>query len=291
MLVSKQQLSVQKTGKSLFNPHWTKDGCQACHKNEPTRNNLKLHTTDINKLCNSCHNAISKHSYIHPFGMIPSKAIIKKMSGSFSRAVKRGGGRLTCITCHDLPMTCFPKQKSKQGLNPLFFREGPYKKRTDLCYRCHDKTKYKRLNPHEQINNSGQLKTKICTVCHVSIKKLKIAKNINEVDFNYQENLSEMCAGCHPIKPHPGGSLRFLSKAKGPNHLVKPSKYILDYKKKMEKKNNIILPLEPGSGKVFCGTCHNPHEKGVIKLKAAAKGADANKRLRMQKICKNCHDK
>ena len=59
----------------------------------------------------------------------------------------------------------------------------------------------------------------------------------------------------------------------------------------MEKKNNIVLPLEPGSGKVFCGTCHNPHEKGVIKLKAAAKGADANKRLRMQKICKNCHDK
>ena len=90
-----------------------------------------------------------------------------------------------------------------------------------------------------------------------------------------------MCTGCHPGKRHPGGG----------NHLVKPPVEILEYKLKMEKKNNVVFPLEPGTGKVFCGTCHNPHEKGIIKEKAAAKGAGSKKRLRMQQLCGNCHDK
>lgn len=291
MLSDKQQHSTQKSGKQLQNPHWKIGACQACHKDNPRKNNLKLHTSDINALCNSCHRSISEHRYIHPFGMIPSKKIMNNMPSSFSKAVKRGKGKLTCITCHDLPMTCLPKQKAKKGLNPLFFREGPYKTRTEFCYRCHDKSKYQRLNPHDQRSDSGELNTKVCTVCHISIDKLKVAKNISDVDFNYEGNLSAMCAGCHPVKPHPGGSFSFFSDKKGPDHLVKPPENILRHMVKMEQKNNIVLPLEPGSGKVFCGTCHNPHEKGVIKIKAAAKGADSKKRLRMQKICINCHDK
>lgn len=285
-----------KTQKQMKNPHWRVDSCQACHKEKPKknnlkRNNLKLHTSDINKLCNSCHTSVSKHSYIHPFGMTPSKKIMKNMPASFKKAVKRGDGKLTCISCHDLPMTCLPAKKSKQGLNPLFFREGPYDTRTELCYRCHDKSKYKRLNPHDQIDKNGKLNVKTCTICHKSTDKLKTAKNITEVDFNYDGDLSSMCAGCHPVKPHPGGSFSFFSSKKGPNHLVKPPEEILKHKIKMEQKNDIILPLDPGNGKVFCGTCHNPHEKGVIKVKAAAKGADEKKRLRMQKICTNCHNK
>jgi len=291
-----QQHQTQKTGKEFQNPHWQDDGCLACHKEKPKKHNLKksnlkLHTNNINKLCNRCHSIISKHKYIHPFGMVPSKHIKKNMPISFSRAVKRGGGELTCITCHDLPITCLQKEKSKKGLNPLFFREGPYDTRTELCYRCHDKTKYKRLNPHDQISKNGKLNKKLCTVCHLTTEKLKNAKSIKDVDFNYKENLSAMCTGCHPVKPHPGGSFSFFSDKKGPNHLVKPPKDILEHKLKMEKKNNIIFPLEPGSGKVFCGTCHNPHAKGVIKVEAAAKGAGAKKRLRMQKLCRNCHNK
>lgn len=291
MLSDKQQHKTQKTDKQFQNPHWRIDNCQACHKEKPKGNNLKLHTSDINTLCNSCHTSVSKHRYIHPFGMKPSKKIMKNMPRSFSKAVKRGGGKLTCITCHDLPMTCLPEKKSKQGLNPLFFREGPYKTRTELCYRCHDKNKYKRLNPHDQISDDGKINMKKCTVCHKSTDKLKTAKNITEVDFNYEGDLSSMCAGCHPVKPHPGGSFSFFSDKKGPNHLVKPAEDILEYKLKMEEKNNVILPLEPGSGKIFCGTCHNPHEKDVIKVKAAAKGADSKNRLRMQKLCTNCHNK
>ena len=297
-LIAEESVTMLSEGQQqkTQTPHWRIDNCLSCHKEKPKknnlkRNNLKLHTSDINKLCNSCHTSISKHQYIHPFGMIPSKKIMKNMPASFTKAVKRGGGKLTCITCHDLPMTCLPENKSKKGLNPLFFREGPYNTRTELCYRCHDKSKYKRLNPHDQIDKNGKLKLKKCTVCHKSTEKLETAKDITEVDFNYDGDLSSMCAGCHPVKPHPGGSFSFFSNKKGPNHLVKPPEKMLKHKIKMEKRNNITLPLEPGSGKVFCGTCHNPHEKGVIKIKAAAKGAGSKKRLRMQKLCRNCHDK
>lgn len=277
--------------KQFQNPHWQADGCAACHNGKPTRKNLRLHTTDINALCNSCHESVSQHSYIHPFGMKPSKKLMRNMPASFLQAVKKGKGKLVCTTCHDLPLTCLDKNKSKQGLNPLFFREGPYKTRTQLCYRCHDKTKYQRLNPHDQISEAGRLNEKLCTVCHKSVDKLKNAKSIDDVDFNHEGDLSSMCAGCHPVKPHPGGSFAFFSDKKGPDHLVVPSERIMKQKIIMEQKNNIVLPLEPVTGKIFCGTCHNPHEKGVIKIEAAAKGADAKKRLRMQKICRNCHDK
>ena len=40
-----------------------------------------------------------------------------------------------------------------------------------------------------------------------------------------------------------------------------------------------------------CATCHNPHERGVIRVAAAAKGADEQKRLRGRKLCLLCHDK
>lgn len=290
-IVMSNKADQTSASKQPQNPHWQASGCSSCHDGKPSRKNLKLHTADINALCNSCHESISQHSYIHPFGMKPSKKIMKNMPRSFLNAVKRGKGKLTCITCHDLPLTCLDKNKSKQGLNPLFFREGPYKTRTDLCYRCHDESKYQRLNPHDQINKSGKVNSKLCTVCHNSVDKLKDAKNINDVDFNYEGNLSAMCTGCHPVKPHPGGSFAFFSDKKGPDHLVVPSERIMNQKKMMEEKNNITLPLDPVTGKVFCGTCHNPHEKGIIKIKAAAKGADEKKRLRMQKICRNCHDK
>ena len=129
VLSDNQQHKTQNTGNQFKNPHWQKDACLSCHKEKPKKtnlkkSNLKLHTTDINKLCNSCHTTISKHDYIHPFGMVPSKKIKKNMPGTFIKAVKRGRGKLTCITCHDLSLTCLPEEKSKKGLNPLFFRNG-----------------------------------------------------------------------------------------------------------------------------------------------------------------------
>jgi len=218
--------------------------------------------------------------------------MFKRMPKPFRDSVARGNNKMTCISCHDLPMTCKKKRHKEKNKNPMFFRGGPYKSRTDLCYHCHDEKKYQRINAHDQVTDRGQVQKQKCLICHTVDKNLLQAQNIDEVKFNIKGNLSRLCWGCHKWEPHPGGSFTFFSGKGGtPNHLVKPSESIRERMLEMQKKNDIVFPLEPATGKIFCGTCHNSHERGVIKHKQAAKGADSKERLRMKNICINCHDK
>lgn len=272
------------------NPHWQDNACHSCHKGKPSRTNLRLRERNANKLCNNCHEVVWPHSYIHPVGMKPSRTMRKRMSRSFRRALSKSGGTVSCTTCHDLAVSCRNKKNDKTA-NPLFFRDAAIgKPRTELCYECHDRKSYRRLNPHDQISKSGKVNTKTCHVCHDSVPDVNTVSGIEDVGFNVKQNLSSMCMGCHPWKPHPGGSF-IIGSGKLPDHLVVPSKYVQRKISQTRKTKQISFPLEPGTGKVFCATCHNPHEKGLIKNVAAAKGADSNKRLRQQKICIYCHDK
>ncbi|MDH5778705.1 MAG: hypothetical protein OEZ33_10875 [Gammaproteobacteria bacterium] len=274
------------------NPHWQKDGCAACHTGrQPNKTNLR--TSKGDQLCNSCHEKLSAHDYIHISDIkLPSK-MNKNLPASFKKAIRKNGNRVGCTTCHDLPMTCKKNRQKEQGKNPLFFRSGPYDSRTGLCYHCHDASKYKRVNAHDQITNKGKVKKETCLICHRSHDDLFNREKANsQLKYNLKDNLSRLCWGCHRWKPHPGGSFSFFSGKGGtPDHLVKPSRQILSHMEDMQKKHKIRFPLEPGTGKVFCATCHNPHEKGVIKELELAKGADSKNRLRMQEICSNCHNK
>ncbi len=272
------------------NPHWRQDACSACHNGKPVRDNLKLRDKDINRMCNTCHGAITDHSFIHPTGMPVPKAMQSRLTPSFAQAVKRGSGAMSCITCHDLPMTCREERRNERGLNPRFFREGPYPDRSALCYRCHDPKQYMRLNPHDQIDKEGNLRKSTCQICHDQVPDVTSARSIADVDFVVTGDLVAMCANCHPVKPHPGG-FSFSNGGGLPNHLRIPSDRVAQRREQMQKENDIVLPLDPNTGKVFCGTCHNPHARGVIRVKAAAKGAGEKQRLRMQEICENCHDK
>ena len=197
---------------------------------------------------------------------------------------------MTCTTCHDLRISCLDK-KDAELTNPLFFRGGFYGKvRTDICYECHDRKQFQRLNPHKQISKSGRLNKKSCRVCH------SLVPDDGEVfsatmKFNVKQDLSSMCMGCHKKRAHPGALFKFGAKGKELEHIVVPSEKIAIKLEESQQKGHIALPLEPGSGKIFCGTCHNVHQKGVIKRVIAAKGADSKNRLRQQKICINCHEK
>jgi hypothetical protein len=284
-LVAEGALTVQQ----VPNPHWRRDACQACHTGTPTRASLKLRDADINRLCNTCHAAVSDHSYIHPTGMPVPAGMQPRLSKSFQQAVTRARGTITCITCHDLPMTCVAERARERGLNPRFFRDGPYRDRTELCYRCHDPAQYTRLNPHDQVKADGSLRESSCLVCHDSQPDVVSARSIGDVDFTVRGDLSALCTGCHPWVPHPGG-FSFRTEAQ-PNHLVVPSAGVQQRRQRMQRQNDIVLPLDPNTGKVFCGTCHNPHARGVLRLAAADKGAGEKQRLRMQEMCGNCHDK
>ena len=73
-----------------------------------------------------------------------------------------------------------------------------------------------------------------------------------------------------------------------------PPDAILKRIKETEKQRDVIVPLEPKTGRIFCATCHNPHERGVQRYDKADRGADGPKRLRRtggMPICLNCHDK
>lgn len=279
------------------NPHWREGMCSACHNGEPKDGAPSLRTDDLIRMCNNCHNVASVNSYIHAVGMAPSKEKYRRMSEPFRQAISRGGGLVTCIVCHDLPMQCKKERVEERTDNPRFFRGGPYEERTDLCFNCHDPDHYGRLNPHDQITDEGELNTQRCLVCHNVTPKLGEAKSINDVSFNVADDLKVLCTGCHPWRPHPGGNWASFSKnsdGRGPNHLILPPVQILNRLKESEQINDVVLPLEPKTGKVFCATCHNPHERGVQHYERADKGADAYKRLRTSgavPICVNCHDK
>lgn len=280
-------------------PHWREDGagCQACHRGTPQGSDAKLLSKDINALCNNCHDTVSVHNYIHAVGMAPSAEKRDRMSEPFREAVRRGGGVVTCIACHDLPMQCKKERFEEKKLNPRFFRGGPYKERTDLCFNCHNPTHYERLNPHDQISDEGELYTQRCLVCHSVTPNRRDAKSIDDVSFNVTDDLSKLCTGCHPWRPHPGGGwARYApnSSAAGPNHLVIPPEAILKRLKESEQKRDIVLPLDRSTGRIFCATCHNPHERGVQRHTRADRGADGFKRLRNTgggPICDNCHNK
>lgn len=265
------------------NPHWRDDACRACHRGAPTARNVALRNRDINQLCGTCHDSISAHNYIHPVGMKPTPEKFNRMNEELRQTLKRGGGVLTCISCHNLSLQCHKEHRAERSDNPHFFRNGPFKTRTDMCFACHNPSHYERLNPHDQISDEGELKSEVCLVCHTVAPNRREAKGIADVTFKVGENLTLLCNGCHPTAPHPRE-----------NHLVKPRPATLQYMKQTEERRKIILPLDPTSGNISCATCHNPHERGVQMLERADRGADDVRRLRVGQpsnlLCMACHD-
>lgn len=277
------------------NPHWDKDGCVACHNKKPKGKVLHLRSKKVNDTCNNCHEALTEHNdshnYSHPVDVKASTKMKKQMNKDFRQSLKSTKGIVGCTTCHDLSIQCVPKYAQYEKLNPKFFRGGAYRNRTDICFQCHDDKSYKRLNPHEQIDDRGEIVIERCGICHRTLDGLTEAKSIEQVDFNLSEDLSKMCTGCHPWTPHPGGQFSFFKQGKdNKKHLQQLPKLLRKQYDRMQQSSDVLLPLEPKTDKIFCATCHNPHEKGVIKNTRAAAGAGSKYRLRKTNICGQCHN-
>ncbi|HED36180.1 MAG TPA: hypothetical protein ENJ08_18450 [Gammaproteobacteria bacterium] len=277
----------------IASPHWKKNACIACHKTDNRKASASnLRHKPVNKICNNCHSDEYDHSYIHPWNIQPDKKMIAGMPAEMKASLKKNHNRINCDTCHELVLQCLPDKSRQRLSNPQFLRLEPHRARSDLCFVCHDRNAYQKLNPHEQIDHKGRIKKEKCRICHIdSVKTLRQASNINQLKFYAGKNLASMCWGCHPWTPHPGGQFSFYRKKSGPDHMVKPSKDIKKTLNDMMHKNKIDFPLEPTTGKIFCATCHNVHQKGIIKNSAKAKGADSKNKLRSQKICQYCHYK
>ena len=161
-------------------------------------------------------------------------------------------GEIDCQTCHgikdikDIPFDEVDKKADN------FHRGGPYQQLTDFCYNCHKKKDYQPPNIHKLLDKNGKYDKKACEYCHK--KAPDPTKDIALKDLKFRLPPQKICFGCHLKTPH----LNALE------HQVKVDEKMRKRIKQAEQKLNVILPLD-SDGKVMCTTCHNPHEKGVIR--------------------------
>jgi hypothetical protein len=276
---------VNETVTRDTNLHYTGKFCNECHEQKPEEGGETLlkFKGDYSQLCR-CHGYTSEN-YIHPVDIVPSEEKKTKIPDKMPLT----DGKLTCTSCHDIYKQCQDDMQTRSR-DKFFLRGAPFGRRTDLCFKCHDESKYKMLDPHNQLDEKGDIIVEKCLYCHVEKpdekrSTFKERKGIHGTVVKLIGNLEVLCYRCHYKQStlHPINA----------NHFQKPSEKTLQIMKETEKILNIILPLNY-EGKVTCATCHNPHERGVLpQEKEASKGAGEKFRLRLPglsgEICSACH--
>jgi hypothetical protein len=256
--------------------HFSGKYCEECHEKIPQKGAqekfLKFEG-NFTQLC-KCH-GYSAGTYIHPVEVEPTPEKKEKIPDSFPLL----NGKMVCSTCHDIYAQCQKSIKSKAfRKRTMFLRGAPFKKRTDLCFSCHDEKKYKMLDPHNQLDKKKQIIVEKCLYCHIE-KPDETKEGFKDVHL--VGDLKILCQRCHgPLDKHPGNAF----------HFGKPTDKTLTRMKILEALYDTILPLDY-EGNVTCATCHNPHEKGVIPQdRVGAKGAGEHFRHRLPPdMCKKCH--
>jgi hypothetical protein len=252
------------------NIHFTGKYCSQCHERTPVKGGKTYlrYNGDYQKLCNRCHHGLSP-GYCHPLDISPAGRRMH-MPADFPLQ----DGKFTCDTCHHVYRQCVKRRFDRYTL-----RGAPYPRRTDFCYRCHNKKTYPPLNAHHQVRADGMLEAKMCLYCH---KEKPDEKTATYKEVTFIGDMQALCRRCHPIEGNHPGNFDHMA--------APPSTKMLAHMATMKTTFGIILPLAK-NGKMTCITCHNPHEKGVIAAnKPSAKGADSKYRERMPgRLCIECH--
>ena len=247
--------------------HYTGKYCSDCHEQIPQEGGNKFlkYNSDFNILC-KCH---APANYIHPVGIEPSQE--KKIKIPAELPLQKG--KITCLTCHDIYWQCKKRRVEKNSL-----RGTPFPKRSDFCYKCHNKASYMMLDIHNQLDSNGKIIVKKCLYCHADKPDESRARY---KDVKFIGDLEMLCQRCHVIRGSHSGNF---------NHMVRPSASTLARMQAVEIKFGIILPLDE-NGQLTCITCHNPHDKGVIQADIpSAKGAGSKYRHRLpERLCLVCH--
>ncbi len=275
--------------KDIPNPHFSDEGCKACHSQTPNQEDLFLRNPSYDIVCKNCHKYLTRHDYIHPTGIVPNKEMQLRMDSEMSAAIKRSEGKVSCISCHEMNIQCDKYRSFEQKVNPFFLRKNSFKPRTAICFQCHDKDAYKKLNPHLQMDKQGNLIVETCSICHKTLDNIA-GKTSHNIDFNISQDFNKMCTACHENIPHPSSQFSISSKKKVVSHLGLIPKDMKAYYNGYKKQTGRSLPLESNGEIIHCATCHNPHQKGVFKNEEMNVGADSKQRLRYEDICIFCHN-
>lgn len=256
------------------NVHYSGKYCSECHERIPVKGGASFlkYDGDFHMLC-KCH-GYKPGTYIHPVDIVPS---VEKQA-VIPDELPLKDGKLSCMTCHDIYLQCRENTEARFS-NKRFLRGAPFQKRTDLCFKCHDNDRYSKHNPHtHQLGPDGEINVKQCLYCHVR-KPDELRESFDDVQL--VGDLLIVCQRCHmKSAKHPADA----------KHIVVPSSGVLSKMRTTEKQFNIVLPLDY-NGKIFCGTCHNPHQRGVIPSEnVGSRGAIETYGQRfLGKMCIACH--
>jgi predicted CXXCH cytochrome family protein len=270
-----KNFALAEDSKQVINPHWTGKYCEECHVDKkPQQHNAPLKFGgDPIQLCNRCHTKAFVTIEIHPVNV----PVADEMKHRIPTTWPLYNGKLSCLTCHDaIPQTYndFPVKWT----NPRFLRGAPYQNKVDFCLTCHPKSKFEKENPHKkQLDAQGNIIKQSCLTCHEEAPDPDKNNNINTVALRGDS----ICLGCHP--EHSAGHRPL----KGPIAL---SSDMLASIKKADKERSLKIPFI--NNHMQCGTCHNPHEKGVLRQNDAAYGAGEKYFLRANgeyDLCIICH--
>jgi len=261
----------------MVNPHFTGTNCGECHIQDAPRGEwapLQFNGDSV-RLCNRCHETEFARTDIHPVGVALTGPMKKILPGDFPLK----DGKVTCLTCHDALLQ-MKDDFAQKTTNPAFIRGAPYEMLAAFCFLCHRQEEYKKTNPHKQRDEQGNIVEGRCLFCHQSLPDPVQVKNMGEVTF--KSELALYCVNCHPQQKteHPARA----------NHLIPLPDFLSESLPGRLAALQVELPLD--GDRIFCGTCHNPHEKGVIQRKEALHGAGEEFFLRLNggyALCVTCH--
>ncbi len=272
-MVAGMKLSTVNAEARVVNPHWTGKHCLECHSDK-TGESLK-YSNDVVKTCNRCHRKGRATTDVHPVNKRPDREMKKKIPKEW----KLQQGEINCLTCHDV-MGQMQKNHELQQANHSFIRGAPYSRLSDFCFFCHDRNRFKKVNPHNQIDEDGEIQPRVCLYCHQAVPDQGSAAGMDDVSFVNKR--ADTCLDCHSNmkEGHPARS----------NHIVHVDPDRIEKISKRADELGVYMPFLDGS--IFCSTCHNPHQKGVVKRIKAAAGAGDKEHLRLSgdgQLCIVCH--
>lgn len=219
------------------NPHFAADRCESCHA-AAAAGAGPLEMTWVggtyNDTCRSCHDSAPHEVDIDAHRRGTGDEEAGRDRARVPVLFPLPNEQLACLTCHDEP-ACTGRTQDPD--NPRFFRGGPYETLGGLCDACHSAAETVRLNPHLAMEEKRDT-TAICEFCHELVD--------GEPDLEMLKiDRVQICYGCHKDTRHTGSE----------EHLK-----VLDEEMRARAEAG-ELPLTP-DGKVFCGTCHDPHPPG-----------------------------
>ena len=255
------------------NPHRHPERCNSCHENDG-ETLIPVLRDQIDSQCLSCHDGNQAKVGAHPVGrFIPDNDRFTLPQGW-----PLNDGKLGCLTCHDVRLTC---DKTDQAYgNKNFLRDKWLGNKQGFCQNCHNKNGYGRFVPHIMLTGSNDILNlsgkqdvdeATCLFCHVEVPDRNALKRTGNPRLRASQKV--LCQICHRMHQkfyspgHMGAKIPnrmlayiFAREMLGSDNVIKN-----EYLTRLEEARATPVHMVPDSnGRITCSTCHNPHQENVF---------------------------